>query len=1103
MADRAKFVELLTALSSSDNDVRQQAEALYQQAKQSEPASLMVGMMSVLGGADVSEAVRIHGAVLMRQLVSRGPVKDFVFARVAQQHQVQIVGELLATFEREALPRLQHKVGEVIAKLAEYLCDPASRGSLALGVTPGWPALLPQVFRMADASCNASVASCEAALRLLKDLVATMKDEITGAKQALGGIIQGSLGHASSRIRSASLTLVCEIVSQSEKTAWTPLLQTAGVLVQVLRQFATAGETELLLEGLQAFTEVAGSEPDFFKGIVGDSMEPVSFLAELARSRAGVDPGVRSLALEWLVTYLEKKPKWLMKSVCKYLPLVLEVSMELMLEVEDGDAELQAWAERMDDEEGEDDEDDLYKVGEEAIDRIVEAVSIESSSQVLFQLIGRFAGQEAWQARHAALTAVRQTVEYVEERHHVDEMAKLLLQHVDHPHPRVRYIALLALSQLSEDHQPNFQEQWHETIMPVLLRKMDDAVERVAAMAMSAFVAFGDHIDIVAMLSYAPSLMQKLVAKLQVTQHRGVREESITAIATIAGVMEKDFSQYYDGIMPLLKQFVLTATGERENRLRGKAFECMSLLGLAVGKEKFLPDARDAIDVMMKTQLEADNIQREYIKEASERIAQCLKKDFAPFLPSLLPGILKGLRLEEDVGATLGAKGNEAFVQVTMGDGKLVEVRTQKFEEVQQCVQLVHCFCNELESAFYEYVPSTAEAMLPLLSTTDKSSMLCDEVRGVALQTWGLLIKVAREGSDERGLPKDVVRELLHTGFQRTFQVLDASEDAELLAETASGITECVKKAGPGILSSEVLVELIGKVFGLIDQSLARTNNASKDKTKDDDEDEDDDGGDGEEEQLRRNYEEVVGAVMKVAPSEFLPCLPQCAEKVRIWFGDGKNKVLALYFACDLIQHLGVQSQPTWAVVFPEVFNALGDDDADARTAAAFAINLAAPLASFAEAAPEAFRRLAKVVGKVRPKKRDKKGKGAYDNAVAALLSLAKEQGAQCPADIEPWSLVLSRLPLREDEEEAVKTHQKVAQLVLEQHQGLLGADGANLGVVLSFLAEIYHVDGLCNQETEANILSVFKQLPREVLQRLAPNFNEKQQKKVEKMLTV
>merc|ERR1719223_745948 len=166
--------------------------------------------------------------------------------------------------------------------------------------------------------------------------------------------------------------------------------------------------------------------------------------------------------------------------------------MELMLEIEDGEQELREWVERMDDEEGEEDMDELYHNGEEAIDRVVEAMSMESVGTALFALVGNFSQQTHWQAKLAALTAVKQTVEYVEESEHMNEMAKLLLAHMDHEHPRVRYTALHALGQLANDQAPQFQEGNHATVMPVLLHKMDDSVDRVAAMSMSAFVSFGE-----------------------------------------------------------------------------------------------------------------------------------------------------------------------------------------------------------------------------------------------------------------------------------------------------------------------------------------------------------------------------------------------------------------------------------------------------------------------------------------------------------------------------------------------------------------------------------------------------------------------------------
>ena len=49
----------------------------------------------------------------------------------------------------------------------------------------------------------------------------------------------------------------------------------------------------------------------------------------------------------------------------------------------------------MDDEEGEEDEDELYHTGEECIDRVAEACTMEVIGQSLFRLIGHFSQQES------------------------------------------------------------------------------------------------------------------------------------------------------------------------------------------------------------------------------------------------------------------------------------------------------------------------------------------------------------------------------------------------------------------------------------------------------------------------------------------------------------------------------------------------------------------------------------------------------------------------------------------------------------------------------------------------------------------------------------
>ncbi|CAE7672178.1 sal3, partial [Symbiodinium pilosum] len=1006
----------------------------YQQAKQAEPDNLIIGMMAVLGSADVPEGVRRHDCVLLRQLVTRGAEKDFVYARISDAHKREVATELLRQYEQEKTPSIQKKIGEVISKLADYVCD-TDDPRASLGAPSGWPALLPQVFRMANTSTALSVESCESALRLLKDCVPTLKDQIVAAKQELGQIIQNGLASPQVKHKVATFLLVCEIVTETEKKAWAPLLSTVSVLVQVLTALAQAKEEELLQECIQAFTDVATVEPDFFKAQLQQTMEPAKFMATVARTRE-IDSGLRGLAIEWLVSFVEKRAKFLSKSAPDFINLTLECCMSLMLEVDESEDKLKEWIERMDDEEGEEDEDELFHTGEECIDRVAEAATMEAIGPGLFRLIAHFAAQESWQAKHAALAAVKQTVEYVEEEH-VDEMAKLLLGHVDHPHPRVRFTALHGLGQLANDQSPHFQEKSHQQVMPVLTRKMDDQVDRVAAMAMSAFVSFGEELDNSLMHGYARPLMEKLVMKLQGSQHRGVREEAITSIAVIAGVMEQDFVQYYDSIMPMLKQFVMTATSKKENRLRGKSFECMSLLGIAVGKEKFLNDAREAIGAMMNTQVEADDVQREYIKEASERICTCLKKDFKPFLQPLLPGIFRNLRfddLNEQAPASGGADDDD-YIKVSTGDGKTVRVHSEKFQDMMQSVQLLHTFVTEMESGYFEAIPDTAQVLLPLLSATDDSSMLCEEVRGTALQVWALLIKSAKLGAQERGQDNVMAKELLQKGLEAAFQQLQQYQDAEVLQELSSGVAECIKNVGPGVLGSDEVQKLTGSVFTLMDQSLQRSHKHASEQAKEKheasalpqelhagDEDEDEHDLTAEEDQLRRNYEEILGAMMKVSPEQFLPCLSGCAQRIQQWVATKENKVLGLYLVCDLLDHLKEHSESAWPIFMPKIFESIHDEDADARTAAAYAVNLAAPLAKFAEATPEAFKRLAVVVGKPKPKKRDEKAKVAMDNAVAAMLSLLKDKGQLCPPDIQAWDLVLAKLPLRDDCEEVLRS---------------------------------------------------------------------------------
>lgn len=779
-----------------------------------------------------------------------------------------------------------------------------------------------------------------------------------------------------------------------------------------------------------------------------------------------------------------------------------------MLEVEDTAEALQSWASRMDDEEGEEDSDETYHMGEQAIDRIVSACDVDNTGAALFALIAAYTARPEWQAKFAALTAIKQTIEYVEDKDQIAQCAQLLLAHKDHEHPRIRFMALYALGQLANDQSPHFQESHHKEVMPIFMQKMDDPVDRVSAMSMSAFVSFGEELDNSLMLTYAHPFMEKLVSRLQVSQHRGVQEECITSIAVIAGVLSKDFVKYYDGIMPVMKNFVIQATGEKQTRLRGKAFECMSLLGVAVGREKFLPDAREALAAMMRTTCGSEDIQREYIKQAMERIVQCLKDSFKEFLPHIIPQMIKDMEMKEDADASKKDDDEEdPYVSVCQGDGKTVTVRSSKFQEVQEMVQLICTMAHEMKGAFAEYVPPVAQVMMPFLSNSDTETYFSDGIRNVTLATWAELIASARAGSGVGAQEASPIAcQLLQTCMKEIMlKSMKEETDAETLCPLATLLADCIKNTGPGAFQPQELVLLVQRTFALIDESIQRSNDGTGGSTPaDDDEDEGPKDWEAEEMQLRKNYEEMLGAVMEVSPAAFCDpsILALVSEKLRLWLPQKNLKVLALYLCCDLVEKLKVQSVQIWPVFMQAVCAACSDPDDDAVTGAVYCISMAAGLQEFNEVAPDAFRKLAQIVGGKPPKKRDNAANLKWDNSIAALFNLAKEKLPLCPPEVKPFELALKRLPIRFDTAEAKKVHTSLVNMVLAQNPALLGEGQANLGKILSIIAEIYHDEAVCEKDTEEKILQIFKNIPPAILQQQSGALSEKQQKKIEKMLS-
>ena len=74
-------------------------------------------------------------------------------------------------------------------------------------------------------------------------------------------------------------------------------------------------------------------------------------------------------------------------------------------------------------------------------------------------------------------------------------------------------------------------------------------------------------------------------------------------MASVADCAKAHFERYYDSVMPLLRHLLSSASQRSHQLLRAKALECISLVGMAVGRDRFRADANEVMKFMSALQV--------------------------------------------------------------------------------------------------------------------------------------------------------------------------------------------------------------------------------------------------------------------------------------------------------------------------------------------------------------------------------------------------------------------------------------------------------------------------------------------------------------------
>jgi len=195
------------------------------------------------------------------------------------------------------------------------------------------------------------------------------------------------------------------------------------------------------------------------------------------------------------VTVVERVPNVVKKDE-ETLKQLLDLIFKLMIDIDEDIDE--SWMRpkegfRVDEEE---EEEDSVAFGKTCVDRLVSSIGDEIMLPLLSTLVqATLANNQDWRYKNAGLMALSQVGEYLDDIQKIAPMVPVIVQHLLHPNPKIRYAALHCIGQMADDMTEEFQENFHEQVLPALTQVLDDPIPRVQAHACAAMTNFFEGTD--------------------------------------------------------------------------------------------------------------------------------------------------------------------------------------------------------------------------------------------------------------------------------------------------------------------------------------------------------------------------------------------------------------------------------------------------------------------------------------------------------------------------------------------------------------------------------------------------------------------------------
>lgn len=343
------------------------------------------------------------------------------------------------------------------------------------------------------------------------------------------------------------------------------------------------------------------------------------------------------------------------------------------------------------------------RFGMDAVDRLISSVGETEMLPLLWATVQRMLNHQDWRYKYAAVMALSQIGEYVEEAENIKPIVQILCSLMGDANPMIRYACCHAFGQISDDMQPEFQEKYGMDVYAKLVVALQDPVNRVISHAGAALTNFLEGMT----YDQVMPTMDKLVELLLHLCSNGisvVKESAMSSLASLAELAESQFIKYYEPCVKIIFDIFEKYTTKEYKQLKGQSIETLTMIASAVGKDIFRPIAPKLIQyliVLQSSQLEQVDPQKTYVLIGWQRLCLVLGQEIVTYLPAILPSLFQLVQNVIDTHIKLNSfdidKPDEA------DEIAKESINTYETEEAEIAISMLNVFVEELKELYFPY----------------------------------------------------------------------------------------------------------------------------------------------------------------------------------------------------------------------------------------------------------------------------------------------------------------------------------------------------------------------------------------------------------------